>query len=199
MIGGVFIEVSFGSREWFDITKAQSARWRLRKLVGPSVKVDGTEIFSDKWIRRIYDAIATAIYFATDKIFTQRRGKTYNDRSYALAASHGYAIFHNGELEISNSKNGFGHPQESRKDGVSGRERFDDFIQSYVPNFKQGWSVLFAASTPYAARLEAEYDKRVLSQMCAGFANALSERFARRVYYQTGYILENTGERFYYV
>ena len=186
MIGGIYCEIPLG--EFYDKSIADSVRWRLRKYLGVTIKGMTNQ--------ELDDTIADTIYNYVDSVFNQRRGITYQDKTYALAQSHGFAIFQDGEWERRKRKENFGKPQEPRKDGVSGSTRFYQFVNEYEPLTKKGWMVLLLASTPYATRLEVDYGRKVLMQMTNSLASIIRGKYGRKgSEMKYGYIFETTGSR----
>lgn len=194
MIGGIYCEIPLG--KFYDKEKANSARWRLNKLLGVNTSLLRHEVI-DHFIYRRLDEITT-------KYYTQRRSKGYQDQSQDLKNSYGYAVYDmDGYPKLKIYKNA---PFSNTRG-----EYVNEFIEQYEPLTKTGWMVLLCVTAPYAARVESMgvypggyfpgYGLNVLMPMVHGISQRIREECGRKgAELKYGYILNSktfgtVGER----
>ena len=87
MIGGIYCEIPMG--KFYNGIVTKSVQKRMRTLFG----------VRPPWLDSDFldDLIVKVLHEETNKIFTQRRAKGYQDRTFNLAQSYGYAVYHNGK------------------------------------------------------------------------------------------------------
>lgn len=186
MIGGIYCEIPLG--KFYDKSIAHSVRWRLNKLLGVNTSYLNPKVI-DWYIYQKVDEVIRRYY-------TQRRSKGYQDQSYDLKNSYGYAVY---------DMDDYPHLKIYRNAPFteSRGEFVDEFIETYEPLTETGWMVLLCVTAPYAARVEADgqyekkpffkgYNRKVLSSMVNGLSVRIRKDLGRKgASLQYGYILNS--------
>lgn len=94
------------------------------------------------------------ILYAISELTRMQMTHEFTNRTFNLEDSYVWAVYYNGKVVPDGY--GFAHSQKATKEneGLSGREQAEHFVSRYKPTQKSGWEVVWAATMPYATKLE---------------------------------------------
>lgn len=208
MIGGIYCEVPFFNV--YDKSVASSARKRAKELLGYDVKFLSTEVLDFHIRAKLFELGKDGLSRRMSRI---PRG--YENRTVDLMRSTGMAVFHDGVLQEDYTHQYSGGQTESSEKPTKHKEgpetRFYRFIRQYECLYNKGFTVVFAATMPYAVRMEMDgfrfvttphgtfggYAASVLklgiNDIIGKLVNSRNPKIKSPVKY--GYIFESSGQR----
>ena len=208
MIGGVFCETNLGPI--YEEKTLLSVRQKFKQLMGLGEIIPQGETITQGIINHFYDDVSKRMSKILNS-WTPPTNRGYYNRTVDLTRSICLGVYHKGVLRRMYRFTG-GHREKGlftpsdlgtntsssatyRMSMLAGKhpdpaERAEGFLKEYDPIYEKDFSLVIAATMPYAARLEVSYRlpvlKLVVDRMLQGVYN-----FKRResgVYY--GYVFE---------
>ncbi len=212
MIGGIYCEATLGPV--FDNGKLMSAQQKMQKLFNASPKSFRGDTMNEAIVNYWYTNVSRKMA----KILSSWKPPTnrgYYNRTVDLTRSICLGIYHNGKLKRAyrftggHSEKGALQPSdlgsEPSVDDTArmswlGRTRHPDpaqrakqFLEDYDVMYKSGFSIVIAATMPYAVKLEKGLYIPVLSMVVNRMLADVYQFKSRESGVLYGYIFESTG------
>lgn len=193
MIGGIFCQCELG--EIYKPRTLESVNRRCYQLVGNG-------IIEDYRLKALLlETLWKTAYRATSKYISTKSMRDFKNDTIDLMRSMGCAIYYNGNLKTAAQFSANNAVREQITEKQRNRKhpapfaRFSEFVQSMPLWARDGWSVAFVATMPYAVQLEKGYGKRVLIGNINSVVNAFYREFwpekRKQIWY--GYYFETGG------